>query len=83
MNWPSYSYIPMIYNFKNMYNFGSYNFTYNNCAFCNCSIEGDGHRCYATEDPDTDLRICDHCYDLYWTKKEDEGSLAEKESPQE
>ena len=84
-NWASYSYIPMVYNFKYINDFGSYNFnsTNNNCAFCNTQIEGEGHRCYAIDNPDTDLRICDQCYNLYWDKKEQEEYLAEKESPQE
>lgn len=81
-DWPSYSYIPMVYNFKNMNNFGSYDFGYNVCAFCNNPIEGEGHRCYATPDPISDFRMCDQCYDLYYDK-DNESNLAESESPEE
>lgn len=77
-NWNSYSYIPVVYNGKyNYWNF--YPDFINRCAICNRKIKDNetSHLCYATEDPDTDLKMCDECFNSYW------NNMAEDEHPVE
>lgn len=62
-NWPSYAYIPYVYSSDYFLNFKDY------CAICNKPISaGMGHYCYRTENPHQDLKICETCYNTYYSK---------------
>jgi hypothetical protein len=78
--WESYSYIPMAYP-----NFMWYNNFTNYCVICNNKLGlGEGHRCYAEQDPLKDYYMCDSCYNMYNDNDyTDEEKYAETEHPQE
>lgn len=61
-SWPSYAYVPYIYTNKDFFNFDNY------CIVCNNIIpKGKGHHCYATNNPKDNFKMCDTCYNLYYS----------------
>ena len=60
-NWPSYAYIPFIYPNDYFLNFKDY------CAICNKQIPAEmGHYSYKIENPFSNLKICENCYNTYY-----------------
>ena len=58
--WMSYAYIP--------FDYSQFMFNDTHCAFCNIEIpSGEGHLCYTSYNPHSDLKICNQCYDKYYS----------------